>query len=78
MVRWILAPDKQSCIAKKSRRFGCGPESCASTCDKAWSGVCLSGHAMRFSAVQLEGRASNGPLPLFVDGVFEILRKHAP
>ena len=33
---------------------------------------------MRFSAVQFGGKTSNGPLSLFVDGVFQILRKHAP
>ena len=78
VTRWVLATDKKSYVPMRSGRFGCGPESCAGNCDKAWSGVCLGGHIMRFSTVQFGGRTSNGPLSLFVDGVFEILRKLKP
>jgi hypothetical protein len=78
VTRWILAHDKRSYVPMRSRCFGCVPETCAGTCDKALSCVCLGGHIMRFSAVHFKGKTSNGPLSLFVDGVFRILHKHAP
>ena len=78
VTRWVLAADKKSYVPIRSRRFGCGPESCAGNCDKAWSGVCLGGHLMRFATVQFGGRTSNGPLSLLVDALFEILRRLKP
>ena len=56
VTRWVLAPDKQSYVPLRSRRFGCDPGSCAGTCDKAWSGVCLGGHIMRFLQCNLGAR----------------------
>ena len=46
-------------------------------CDKSLGSVCLAGHVMRFSTVQFGGCTSHGPLSLFVDAVYQILRDSA-
>jgi len=76
VIRWYLSADKTGYRPVRSKQFGCGPGWCGGFCDKSLSGVCLGGHVMRFSTVQFGGKTSNGPLSLFVDGVYEILRRY--
>ena len=76
VTRWVISEGGTEYAPLRSPQFGCGPGWCGGFCDKALSGVCLDGHVFRFSAAQFGGRTSNGPLSIFVDGVYQILRDH--
>ena len=77
VVRWVISESGTCYAPLRSPQFGCGPGGCGGWCDKSLGGVCLAGHVMRFSTVQFGGRTSNGPLSLFVDAIYQILRDSA-
>ena len=65
--RWILSQDKSGYRPMISRCYGCDSSSCGGTCDKSMSGICLSGHVMRFAGPQFGGKTSHGPLAVVTD-----------
>ena len=67
ILRWIVSQDGKSYRPMESRCYGCDPASCGGACDKAMSGVCMSGHVMRFAGPQFGGKTSHGPLAVVTD-----------
>jgi len=52
IVRWILSQSGESYCPLLSRIYGCTVWTCGGFCEKAMSGICLSGHVMRLASAQ--------------------------
>ena len=75
IVRWILSQSGESYRPMLSRIYGCTVWTCGGSCEKAMSGICLSGHVMRLASAQFGKKTSHGPLAVITDALIKYIMR---